>query len=141
VRARRGDPAKQVAMVRMFDKGAGNRRLRSVVMENQPTLAYVCQKQTRAGPKMGMDPGLACTRAQDCTRKGPGVKHRPKVTERWTATLRVAPERGSLSRALSDNAGEGDQAGCRDGVGCRVSFAHAEAKAWGNAQDALTWGG
>jgi hypothetical protein len=50
-------------------------------MENQPTLAYVCQKRTRAGPKMGMDPGLACLAAQDCTRSEPGVKHRPKVTQ------------------------------------------------------------
>ena len=71
-------------MDRMFDEGAGNRRLHSVVMENQPTLAYVYQKRTRAGPKMGMDPGPACTLAQDCTQKGPGVKHRPKVTQKWT---------------------------------------------------------
>ena len=89
-------------------------------MENQPTLAYVCQKRTRAGPKMGMDPGLACTRAQGCTQRGPGVKHPPKVTQNGHT------ERGNLSRALSvlalnlskGCAGAGDQAACRDGVGC-----------------------
>ena len=57
------------------------RRCVGVVMENQPTLAYVCQKRTRAGPKMGMDPGLACLAAQDCAQMGPGVKHPPKVTQ------------------------------------------------------------
>jgi hypothetical protein len=88
------------------------RRCVGVVMENQPTLAYVCQKRTRAGPKMGMDPGPACTLAQDCTQKGPGVKHRPKVTQNGHM------ERGNPSRALSGDAGEGDQAASRDGVGC-----------------------
>ena len=88
------------------------RRCVGVVMENQPTLAYVCQKRTRAGPKMGMDPGLARSRAQGCTQMGPGVKHRPKVTQNGHT------EQGNPSRALSGDAGEGDQAACRDGVGC-----------------------
>jgi hypothetical protein len=64
-------------------------------MENQPTLAYVCQKRTRAGPKMGMDPGLACLAAQDCAQMGPGVKHPPKVTQNGHT------ERGNPSHALS----------------------------------------
>jgi hypothetical protein len=74
-------------------------------------------KRTRAGLKMGMDPGLACTPAQGCTQMGPGVKHRPKVTQNGYT------ERGNPSRALwrwniARNAGVGDQAVCRDGVGC-----------------------
>jgi len=87
-------------------------------MENQPTLAYVCQKRTRAGPKMGMDPGLACPAAQDCAQMGPGVKHPPKVTQnghRVVFTRRNRETRHVLSLPC---AGAGDQAASRDGVGC-----------------------
>jgi hypothetical protein len=64
-------------------------------MENQPTLAYVHRKWTRAGPKMGIGPGLVCPVAQDCTRMGAGVKHPPKVTQN------AHTERGNPSRALA----------------------------------------
>jgi hypothetical protein len=91
-------------------------------MENQPPPAYVRRKWTRAGPKMGMDPGLACLAAQDCTRMGPGVKHPPRVTQDGTPLCFASgardTERGNPSRALSGIAGAGDQAVSRDGVGC-----------------------
>ncbi len=64
-------------------------------MKNQPTLAYVGQQRTWVGPKMGMDPGLACQAAQDGTRMGPGVKHLPEVRQNGHT------ERGNPSRALS----------------------------------------
>ena len=104
-------------------------------MENQPTLAYVCQKRTRAGPKMGMDPGLACPAAQDCARMGSGVKHPPKVTQTCPELAEGMDTRNGETRHVLSlpRAGAGDQAASRDGVGCRVSFAHAEANAWGNA--------
>jgi hypothetical protein len=42
-----------------------------------------------------------------------GVEYRPTVTQNGHT------ERSNPSRALSGNAGEGDQAVCRDGVGVR----------------------
>jgi len=40
-------------------------------MENQPTLAYVCQKRTRAGPKMGMDPVLRAHGRETALKRDP----------------------------------------------------------------------
>ena len=49
---------------------------------------------------------------------------------------------GETRRVLSlPRAGAGDQAASHVGVGYRVSYAHAEANAPGNAGDMLTWGG
>jgi hypothetical protein len=53
-----------------------------VVMENRPTLANVCQKRTRAGPKMGevFGPYISLGVWYPLHRR-PGVKHRPTATQ------------------------------------------------------------
>jgi len=67
----------------------------------------------------------------DCTQMGPGVKHQPEATSNGHT------ERGNPSRALSalalslskGCAGAGDQAACRDGVGCpKPVLSQAEGK-------------
>ena len=74
-------------------------------------LRWLSPERQRQAQK-GLVPGCAVNSCAVCTRMEPGVKHRPKATENGHT------ERGNPSRALSGNAGAGDQAASRDGVGC-----------------------
>jgi hypothetical protein len=68
---------------------------------------------------------------------GTGVPpvRRPKATERWTATLRVAPERGNPPSALSGKAGASDQAASLGGVGCREPEVRKKRRPHCNGED------
>jgi hypothetical protein len=84
-----------------------------VMRRRQAHPAYIgyCP-QGRGRPKRERFLAWFATQNQATLDKEPGVKHRPKVAQSGYT------ERGNPSRALSGNAGEGDQAVCRDGVGC-----------------------
>jgi hypothetical protein len=77
-----------------------------VVMENRPTLANVCHKQTQAGPKMGKVFGpYISLGVWYPLRRRPGVKHRPTVTQNGhsersnsAVALRQKPEQGTTRK-------------------------------------------
>jgi hypothetical protein len=81
-------------------------------MENQPTLANVRCKQTQAGPKWGWFQVLRAKRRKTALVANPAYSTHLRSHQ-------MDSRNGETRHVLSlPWAGAGDQATCRDGVGC-----------------------